>query len=371
MLPKLPGIYVHLPFCAVHCIYCDFPLTTRLSLSDRYYEALRTEIKMHPPEAQADTLYFGGGTPSLTPTDVLKRVIDSFNMTPDAEVTMEANPDHVSYSKLAEWKEMGINRISMGIQSLEERVLKMMLRQHTKDIALRSLEMARERGFENINVDLMLGFPGQSTEGFLGGIDHLLRFRPEHFSIYLLELHENTGLHRLVERGRTAVMPEDQQIDCFQQAVKMLKESGYQRYEVSNFALAGMESRHNLKYWTDQPYYAFGAGACSYGNYRRTRNHRHVSTYIEAIEQGITIYEEEILESEDTRLRNALIFGLRKTQGVNVPAFITEYNRNPLDLFGESLDEYIRSGLVDFSNAYLRLTEQGLLVSNEILSTVL
>jgi oxygen-independent coproporphyrinogen-3 oxidase len=369
MSTKLPGIYVHLPFCSVHCIYCDFPLTTRLSLSDRYYQALLNELEDHPPDLQCDSLYFGGGTPSLAPIDVLKRLTHSVPLTDDAEITLEANPDHVTGSVLSEWKELGINRLSLGIQSLQENVLKTMLRQHSKEQALDNLLLARSSGFENINVDLILGFPGQTSKQFSSDLEQLISLKPDHFSIYLLELHERTGLHRLVESGKAEIMPEEEQVSSFQDAIQMLRSAGYDRYEVSNFAIPGKHSRHNLKYWTDAPYYAYGAGACAYHNHQRTRNHSDVLRYIEAMEEHQAIHEEAISESEDTRARNALIFGLRKTEGINIPEFIAEYRRDPRQLFGAGIDEF--TGLLEVRNDQLRLTEQGLLLSNEILSSAL
>ena len=369
MSTKLPGIYVHLPFCSVHCIYCDFPLTTRLSLSDRYYQALLQEFKDHPPELPCDTLYFGGGTPSLAPIEVLKKMIDSVPLTNDAEITLEANPDHVSEHILSEWKKIGINRLSLGIQSLQENVLKTMLRQHSKEQALTNLFLARSGGFKNINVDLILGFPGQTPNEFLSDVEELIAFKPDHFSIYLLELHEKTGLYRLVQSGKSEIMRDEDQVSSFQFAIQKLESAGYEHYEVSNFAIPGKRSRHNLKYWTDAPYYAYGAGACAYYDQQRTKNHGDVLRYIEAMEQHQSIYEENIMESEDTRARNALIFGLRKTEGVNIPAFIAQYQRDPRELFRRDIDEF--AGLLDVQDGHLKLTERGLLLSNEILSDAL
>jgi oxygen-independent coproporphyrinogen III oxidase len=366
-----PGIYVHLPFCSVQCIYCDFPLTTRLSLSERYYNALLKEIERNSPNAGADTLYFGGGTPSLAPLSVLDDLIAILHMRRAEEITLEANPDHVTAEKLAAWRSSGINRLSLGVQSLEPPVLQGMLRQHSADQAIEAFAAAREAGFENLNIDLMLGFPKQTVSGFLFGLRRLIESRPDHFSLYMLEVHERTGLHRLIKSGKLAPMPEEEQIECFDAAVDMLAANGYQHYEVSNFALPGKASNHNLKYWSDAPYYAYGAGACSYLEPVRTRNQEDVAKYIELIETGQSPVEETIREDEEMSVRNALIFGLRKTNGIDINLFENIYRRKPQSLFGTAWGEYVAGGFLEVSQNQLRLTRKGMLLSNEILSSVI
>ncbi|MCI0412421.1 radical SAM family heme chaperone HemW [bacterium] len=365
-----PGVYIHLPFCSVQCIYCDFPLTTRLSLSERYYCALLKELKQNPPDRAASTLYFGGGTPSLAPAVVLRELIASAQLRAPEEITLEVNPDHVTIEKLAEWHSLGINRLSLGIQSLEPAVLQGMLRQHSAEQALDALLAAREAGFQNLNVDLMLGFPEQTVSGFLSGLQRLTEFHPDHFSIYLLEVHERTGLHRLIQSGKVASMPEEEQLECFDTAVEMLASAEYEHYEVSNFARKGKTSFHNLKYWSDAPYHAYGAGACSYLGSVRTRNQPDVAKYIELIETGQSPVAETIQEDEETTARNALIFGMRKVNGIDMSAFENMYRRTPQSLFGPALDEYLSGGFLEITQNHLRLTRKGMLLSNEILSSV-
>jgi len=364
------GIYIHLPFCRVRCSYCDFPLTTRLSLSDRYYSALLKEIRMRDLQETSDTLYFGGGTPSLTPAPVLKQIISEFSLEESAEITLEANPDDVASRNLDEWKSLGITRLSIGIQSLEETVLKPMLRTHSPDAALKALPAARNAGFESINADLMLGSPGQTAEGFIEGLRMLLDFRPEHLSLYLLELHEKTALYRQWQIGKVSLMQEDQQIECYSSAVQMMKSAGYEHYEVSNFARPGYRSRHNLKYWSGAPYAGYGAGACSFLESNRMKNSPSVLRYIGSLEAGELPVEETIQEVPDVTTRNALIFGLRKTEGVGVMEFEKEYGISPLTLFGENAARFMEAGFLETTPSHLRLTLSGLLVSNEILSTL-
>ncbi len=202
---------------------------------------------MRPPQ-HSDTLYFGGGTPSVTPSATIHDLINMVPLTKDAEITMEANPDDVSQKSLSSWLEIGITRLSVGIQSLEPAVLHAMLRRHSAQESIAALQNTQKSGFKNINVDLMLGSPGQTTEGFLLGLIQILDFRPQHISLYMLEVHEGTLLARQIQEGKTQQMAEEQQVACYLQAIDLLKKAGYLHYEVSNFALAGFESRHNLKY---------------------------------------------------------------------------------------------------------------------------
>ena len=366
-----PGIYVHLPFCSVHCTYCDFPITTRTSLSNRYYDALLKEVHAKPVPQPADSLYFGGGTPSLAPNNVLQEIVTSVSIEPTAEITIEVNPDHVTAQKLAAWRSLGINRLSLGVQSLEKDVLALMLRQHSPQEALDAIQLSSKAGFQNRSVDLILGFPKQTVSGFLAGLRKLIECDPDHFSIYLLEIHEGTGLHKIIQSGRAVCMQEKHQIGCFEEAIDLLSGAGYEHYEVSNFARQGKRSFHNLKYWTDAPYYAYGAGACSYYNSTRTRNLADVQAYIEAIERGASPETERIPEDPEMRARNALIFGLRKLEGIHVAEFESLYGRSATALFGEDLASHIAGGLLELTRDHLRLTRKGLLLSNEVLSSAI
>lgn len=365
-----PGIYIHLPFCIVHCSYCDFPLSTRLSLSNSYDEALIKEVHMRPPK-HSDTLYFGGGTPSVTPAVTIKELIRMMPLTSDAEITLESNPDDVSDASLSSWLECGITRLSIGIQSLEAQALSMMLRRHTAQEAITALQNAKKSGFKNINVDLMLGSPGQTAEGFLLGLLQILDFRPQHISLYMLEVHEGTLLARQIQQGKVQEMAEEQQVACYLQAIDLLKKSGYLHYEVSNFALPGQESRHNLKYWTNAPYYGYGAGACSYYEQRRIQNLREIPAYIQSIRSGQLPVESETSENRETEARNAVIFGLRKTDGIDVESFKITYGIHPLSLFENKADLFLAEGFLELHNGRLRLTSGGLLLSNEILSSAI
>ena len=284
---------------------------------------------------------------------------------------MEVNPDHVTAQKLTDWRSLGINRLSLGVQSLEKPVLDRMLRQHSPQQALNAIRLSAEAGFTNRSIDLILGFPDQTVSGFLSGLRQLIENEPEHFSIYLLEIHEGTGLHKIIQSGRAVSMEEEDQIDCFEAAIDILAGAGFERYEVSNFARKNKTSLHNVKYWTDAPYYAYGAGACSYFEFCRTRNVSDVQAYIEAMEQGASPVAEVIREDRERRARNALIFGMRKIEGIELTQFEATYGRSAESLFGDDLASHIAGGFLELTHGHLRLTRKGLLLSNEVLSSAI
>lgn len=365
------GVYVHLPFCKVHCSYCDFPLTTRQSLSAEYYSALFKEIGMRPAKERSDTLYFGGGTPSLTPAKVLSDLIHAFPLETSAEITLEANPDDIQPGILKEWKDLGINRLSIGVQSLEEPALRAMLRVHSAEDSIRAIQEARSAGFQNLNVDLILGAPEETIEGFLTGLRSLIELRPDHFSIYFIELHERTALFQQIQSGKFRLMPEEAQIQCYSTAVQLLQREGYQHYEVSNFSLPGKSSCHNLKYWNADFYYGYGLGAASYVDFIRTNNIPEIQGYIRAIQEGKLPVESTVEEDRETQMRNHIIFGMRKREGIDVTNFQSNFGVSPLSLFPEDGCNLIESGMLEVSGDRLRLTFEGMLVSNDILSLVI
>lgn len=365
-----PGIYIHLPFCAVHCSYCDFPISTRTSLADSYYEALQREITLRPA-APADTLYFGGGTPSMTPSAVLRGIKSRFDLESGAEVTLESNPDDITEKTLEEWREIGITRLSLGVQTLEEKALRVMRRNHTVEQALAAVEQVRKCGFSNVSFDLIIGSPEQTVDGFLDGLRALIEFHPQHFSLYLLELHERTLLRQLVDIGTLAPMHEDAQVECYRKAITLLQSHGYDQYEVSNFALDGFESRHNLKYWDGAPYYGYGAGACAYLPPARIKNVAPLPQYIRMLNDGQLPVEAQVLEDRTEVMRNTVIFGLRKKRGISLSGFERDFGVPAASLFEGGIDDLIEDGFLLTSGDRLALTLEGMLLSNDILTRVI
>jgi oxygen-independent coproporphyrinogen-3 oxidase len=339
-----------------------------MALTTPYYAALKKELRMRPPEL-SDTLYFGGGTPSLTPVTLIGELIRMMPLTAGAEITLEANPEDVTDQSLDNWLKLGITRLSLGVQSLESPVLRSMLRIHSAKNALIAIEKAKKAGFMNLNIDLMIGSPNQTVEGFLFGLSQILDFHPQHLSLYLLEIHEGTLLDRMLLKRQAVPMNENQQVDSYLQAIKLLKKEGYRHYEISNFALAGLESRHNLKYWTSAPYYAYGVGACSYYNRKRIENLREIPEYIEALATGNLPVHSEAIEDKETEARNTVIFGLRKLEGIDVIVFESMYGFHPLSLFEDKGSFFMEEGFLEEKEGRLRITPSGLLVSNDILTS--
>lgn len=326
---------------------------------------------MRPAKKCSDTLYFGGGTPSLTPPKVLGDLIHAFPLETSAEITLEANPDDIQPGILNEWKELGINRLSIGVQSLEEPALRAMLRVHSAEDSIRAFLEARDTGFQNLNVDLILGAPEETMEGFLTGLKSLIKLRPDHFSIYFIELHERTALYQQIQSGKFRLMPEEAQIQCYTTAVQILQKEGYQHYEVSNFSLPGKSSRHNLKYWNGDFYYGYGLGAASYVDSIRTNNIPEIQSYIRALHEGKLPVESSVEEDRETQMRNHLIFGMRKREGIGITNFQSNFGISPLSLFPEDGCNLIESGMLEVSGDRLRLTLEGMLLSNDILSLVI
>src|ERR1044072_1208456 len=287
------GLYVHIPFCSSRCSYCDFATGLYQSeLAERYVAALIEEIRRSPHSgANVDTVYFGGGTPSLLAPAQLIRILvtlsEQFEIDPASEVTLEINPGSVTREKLEAFRNLGINRASFGAQTFDDRELAKLGRSHTAADALKTFSDLRSAGFMNISFDLIAGLPGQTLAGWQHNIKQALDLNPEHLSFYLLEVHSGTPLAEHIRRGLQPVPDDDLAGVMYQWMLGEACEAGYEHYEISNLCRAGFHSRHNVKYWTAEPYYGFGCSAHSYdGGNRRWSNHRDVLKYVETIENG-------------------------------------------------------------------------------------
>lgn len=325
---------------------------------------------MRPLAEKSDTLYFGGGTPSLTPSIVLKRLHEKFELAQDAEITLEANPEDITSESIAGWIETGVNRLSIGIQSLQEPALRSSSRVHSAEQALQAIEKVQVSGWANVNLDLMIGLPEQTVSGFIEDLQHLIRLRPSHFSLYLLEIHDRTALSKEIQSGRRTLMNEDDQLSCYIEGIRLLREAGYEHYEVSNFALPGFQCKHNLKYWNGNPYEGYGIGACSYTGGYRTENVRELNRYIDRIASDLSPIKNRIEEDRETKMRNRLIFGLRKREGVHTTEFEQEFGTSVMSLFQAEGATLLENGLLELSEDHLRLSLAGMLISNDILSLV-
>lgn len=375
---KVPlGIYIHIPFCLSKCEYCDFysiPQADEETM-DRYLKALIAHIRESGHQAPAyrvDTVYFGGGTPTYFGSDrlsaVLAAVRESFDVTPDAEITFEANPESVNLRMLKRLRREGFNRISLGIQSDDDETLFALGRPHTYADAEEAVRLARKAGFYNLSVDLMFGLQNQTTRSWLNTLTHVLELKPEHISCYGLRVEESTPLNKYYHL--LDIPDDDQQADMYLNAVELLRRKGYHQYEISNFSQRGKLSKHNLKYWTGKEYLGFGPQASSDFAGKRFEIVGSLREYIEGIENHTQVlcHVHEIPPRERageyfyTRLRT--VFGITKKE------FESTYLLS-FDPMEEVLDRYFSSGHAVCINDRWRLTPEGMLVSNYILSDIL
>ena len=315
------GVYIHVPFCRSRCSYCDFATGTYdAPLAEKYVRAVEREVRSFAPGgvelAEVDTVYFGGGTPSLLTPAQVSRVLDAvrgkFETDADAEVTLEMNPGTVTPEHLRALRAAGVNRASFGAQTFDDRELKRLGRTHTAEDTRRTFRDLRAAGFDNISFDLIAGLPRQTLAQWGRNLDEALALRPEHLSLYLLEVHEGTPLAEQIRQGRYATPDPDLAAEMYRLLVERSRDAGYEQYEISNFCLPGRESRHNLKYWTAAPFYGFGNSAHSFdGRRARWSNERDARAYVKSIEEkGAAVVSREGLDERGPGA-GALFLGLR------------------------------------------------------------
>jgi oxygen-independent coproporphyrinogen-3 oxidase len=369
------GLYLHIPFCEAKCTYCHFAIDPRRPAPERQERYLRALLKemmgvAGGASAPADTLYFGGGTPSLLAAPRLARLVeaarDLFRLAADAEITLEANPrdlDHAGYRALVE---MGVNRLSLGVQSFADPVLLEMGRFHTGNDAGVAVAAARGAGILNVSLDLILGWPGETRERWRLNLESLAALEPDHVSVYLLEVEGRTLLSHRARQGALLLPADDLVADLYDETVDALAAQGLERYEISNFARPGRESRHNRKYWEDAPFLGFGMAAHSYEEGRRYWNQETFGAYCRAMEaEGAAVAGERVLAARE-RAGEALFTGLRRRAGIDLPDFRRRYQLDPLTEYAEALRDPLQAGLLEAVEGRLRLTRRGVLVSNEV-----
>jgi putative oxygen-independent coproporphyrinogen III oxidase len=373
------GLYVHIPFCESKCTYCHFAIDPRRpgeERQERYTRALLAEMRSaelaSAERSSADTLYFGGGTPSLLSPERIARIValarDRFVLPPSAEVTLEANPRDLDERGFRSLLDLGVTRLSLGVQSLDDGVLEEMGRLHSAADARRAVADARRAGFEKLNLDLILGWPGETRERWGRELDAFLALDPDHVSLYVLEVEGKTALSHRHRRGLVSLPDDDLVADLYPETVERFAARGLERYEISNFARPGFESRHNRKYWDDAPFLGFGMAAHSYRHARRWWNHDRFGTYCRAVEEGggaAAVAGGRSLTPRE-RAAEALFTGLRRRDGADLAAYRRRYGLDPLAEWREGIDEAREAGLVVAENGRLRLTDRGLLLSNEV-----
>ena len=370
-MKKELGLYVHIPFCRQKCAYCDFPsFAGRESSMEAYVNRLIAEMKdRQDPDAVIATLYIGGGTPSLLPPGLMKRILEElrrhFDFLPDAECSCECNPGTVTEDFLQALKNGGVNRLSFGAQARQDRLLRMLGRIHSWEQVKESAAMAHNQGFTNLNLDLMLGLPGQTLSDMEETLLSALNLSPTHLSCYGLIVEEGTKMHAMVESGRWRLPAEETERDMYELCRTVLAENGYFQYEISNFALPGFLCRHNLDCWRRKEYIGLGSAACGFLNGVRYRNPPALDDYL-----ACKPSEETAISPEDARFESVML-GLRMTEGVSERAFFQMHGVSLWDAYGEKLKKSLDAGLVIRDNEYLRLTRRGMDVQNRVLVDLL
>jgi oxygen-independent coproporphyrinogen-3 oxidase len=372
---KPAGIYIHIPFCRSRCSYCDFATGLYESvLAERYVASVASEIASWREVDQTepvDTIYFGGGTPSLLSPAQLEALMQAartrFEVSPNAEVTMEMNPGTVTPETLTAFKELGMNRASFGAQTFDDRDLARLGRSHTAEDARRTYSLLREAGFDNVSFDIIAGLPGQTLSGWKRNLVEAFALGPEHLSFYLLEVHEGTPLAAHIRTGLQPSPDEDLAAEMYQVMLERAAEAGYEHYEISNLCLPGFESRHNTKYWTGAPYYGFGCSAHSFdGESRRWANERDLSKYVALVERNYSPIVEDRWLSEDDRRAEAVFLGMRMMAGVRTDEFQELFGVDLRAAHADDLRNFQQAGLIEFDGDLLKLTRAGALLSNEV-----
>jgi oxygen-independent coproporphyrinogen-3 oxidase len=392
-MKSLAGIYIHIPFCERKCIYCNFNTTDfNRTLAARYVSAVTSEIEHRgrllteqaPGSSNkllVDSIFFGGGTPSTLTSGQLATLVDacrrSFEISPRAEITIEINPSSALAGTMRDWRRAGINRASVGVQSFIDRELERLSRTHSSDDAVATVSGLREAGFDNVSLDLIAGLPEQTVSDWEYNLTSALELKPEHLSLYLLEIKEGTRLHAQVQRGQVVRPDDDLAAEMYEMICAATADAGYEHYEISNFALAppgrrpesgasAYRSIHNMKYWTGASFYGIGCGAHSYDGISRWVNIRPTERYIESISRtGQAIDERTDLSSRD-RAAEALFMGLRLIDGIDIAEFQSRYGVNVNARYGSELDRLTDAGLIESAAGRLRLTARGLVLSNEV-----
>lgn len=375
MLNEL-GIYIHIPFCKQKCYYCDFvSYSNKCNEVKEYIESLKKEIEEFDfSNYKVTSIYIGGGTPSYIDSIYIVEILSELKEKlkcnliefKDIEITIEVNPGTVDTKKLNDYKKLGINRLSIGLQSTKNDILKKIGRIHTYQEFLEIYKLARETGFKNINIDLMIGIPGQKIGDLKNTLQDIIKLEPEHISVYSLIIEENTPIEKMLENGEIKLPDEDLERNMYWYVKNTLELNGYNHYEISNFAKLGKESRHNLNCWNQEEYIGFGVAAHSYLNGIRFSNTINVEEYIQHIEnnrkeENIQIEESQSLEDKKNEF---MMLGFRKIQGVDIARFKEKFIDNPIFLYRENLNKLVEEGLIEVDLNHIKLTNKGIDLAN-------
>ena len=369
----MAGIYLHIPFCKQACTYCNFHFSTSLLYKDELLRALVLESvkeKDYLGGETINTIYFGGGTPSILKLSDLESIISSllkqYFVAPGAEITLEANPDDINVDKLNAWKDLGINRLSIGVQSFYEEELSWMNRAHNAQQAVNNLELAR-KNFNNITIDLIYGSPLLTDEMWKHNVGRAIQMNIPHLSCYALTVEEKTPLHKLINTNKVADVDNDRQARQFLLLMQWLREAGYEHYEVSNFAKSGFRSRHNSSYWKGEKYLGRWPSAHSYNGIERRWNIANNTVYIKGINDGSPKREVEVLTS--TQLLNEfLMISLRTIEGIDLHKLEQQFGADEKKRIELQAQKFVRHGLIKYDEPFIRLTDEGMLRADGIAS---
>ena len=382
------GIYIHIPFCKSRCSYCDFATDVfknnetveryvnalcreisnfKYQVSDFDIETLTRSLPLPVLTTQVETIYFGGGTPSLLSPKQLEKILETiykkFPVESEIELTMEMNPATMTLETVKEYRSLGVNRASFGAQTFDDTELKRLGRKHTANDVRETIELLRDADFTNVSFDLIAGLPRQTLKDWERNLTEALKLRPEHLSLYLLEIHEGTPLAEQISSKRQPLPDEDLAGEMYETMIEKTAEKGYEQYEISNFSLPNFESKHNSKYWLCEPVFAFGVSAHSFDGKNRYANERDTAKYVSLIENN----EPAIVFNEEIDLASEFVFlGLRMMRGVNLIEFKNRFGVNLLSKYAEDLERLESLGLIYFDEKILRLTKKGALYSNEV-----
>ncbi len=376
---KSISLYVHIPFCQKKCYYCDFnSYSGKQHLIKDYIEALKKEIIMYKfilNNYRIDTIFFGGGTPSILEGDQITDIIDTIKkhyvVRDGAEISMEANPGTLNYNKLKKYYSSGINRLSIGLQACQDNLLKTLGRIHSFEDYLKNLKEARKAGFTNINTDLIFSLPGQKKEHWEKCLEKIVSLDMPHISAYSLIVEEGTPLNNWVKNKIVALPDEEIQLKMYHHTIKYLKEKGYIHYEISNFAKSGFQCKHNMVYWYNKQYIGLGAGSHSYFNKKRFSNVNGIEKYIDLVKSNKTPIEDEIDVSIKDEISETMFLGLRLIEGISIDEFTKRFNISPFEIYEKQIKKFSEQGLLEWDKTHIRLTQKGIDISNIVFQEML
>jgi len=367
------GLYLHIPFCSAICHYCNFNRGLfDGALKEAYVRALVEEIRRASDGAAVDTVYFGGGTPSLLEprevAEILAVCRGAFDVTADAEVSLEMNPETATPERLAGYLTAGVTRLSLGVQSLDDEELARLGRIHDAARVHEAVGLARSAGFDNVSLDLMMWLPGQTVGRWLASVDGVIALAPDHVSLYLLELYPNAPLRDEMARSGSSQAPDEDAAEMYERGLERFDRAGYDQYEISNVAREGRRCRHNLKYWSDGEWLAFGCGAHGTRDGRRWRNVSSTQEYVTRLTEGRAVVAETHTLTPQEHAEETLFTGLRLTDGVHLDRVCARYGLDVWSRYGAELRRFVEAGVLEYTPPVLRLNRQGMLLANEVCS---